>query len=78
MYIWKDESDASPIKPGSSTSTGHNIYEISGQQEDYEMFNYNLECSVGGEDEELNGISTGNKMLAFKFINKDAIFLVSS
>ena len=36
IYIWSDESAPSPLK----SSNSHNLYELSGQKEDYEIFSY--------------------------------------
>lgn len=36
IYVWKDESDPSPIKNVNST----NMFELSSHQDDYESFAY--------------------------------------
>jgi hypothetical protein len=59
VYIWKDESDPTPIKNYNNSS----LFELSNSQDDYETFNYNLDVAIG-EDED----QPDNKVLAFNYL----------
>lgn len=62
VYVWRDESEPSPIKNINTSS----MLELSHSQDDYETFTYTLDCAIGEEDEDIN-----NKVLAFHYASKD-------
>eukprot|EP00347_Sterkiella_histriomuscorum_P013779 403363397 len=68
IYVWKDDSEASPIKNLNST----NMFDLTNHQDDYESFSYNLEQAIGEDDDIEN-----NKILAYNYLSNDQVFVVS-
>ena len=48
------------------------MIELTNNQDEFETFSYNYDCTVGERDDIPN-----NKVLGFKFIDKDHIYVVT-
>lgn len=47
VYVWRDDSEASPLK----SSNSGNMFELAAHSDDYESFSYVLNCVIGENED---------------------------